>query len=288
MFETFIKISAISLPVFIYLTMFNIGLTQKPKDIIKYLKDKGFALRMLTANFILAPFIMWVMLRIFPLNPYLRLGLTIFSISAGASFLIKLTQQSGHDMALGASTMLKLVLTTVIIVPLLLPLIISQIQIDGGVIARTLFKQMILPIVLGWLTVKLLPNITKNVQPWVAKIGNWALYVLLVATLVGYFPELQKIWGQGAILIGIVFILCASGIGYLLGGNNNKEHLRDIGALATGQRNTAASMIIAAQNFSDHPEVLVIITIVNILGIAMLLIIATFLSKIRSSNCITR
>ncbi|MDO6391048.1 bile acid:sodium symporter [Pontibacter sp. BT731] len=279
MFEILIKISGIVLPVFVLLTMFNVGLTQKPRDIMGYLRDGNFALRMLVANFILAPLLMWLMLQFFPIDPYLRVGLAIFSLCAGAPFLIKLTQLSEHDLALGASTMIILVLATVIIVPLLLPLLMPQIAIDGGTIAWTLLKQLILPIVVGMLLAKVLPKLIRSVQPWVARIGNWTLYILLISTLVGYFPETKEMVGQGAILIGVVFILGAFGIGYLLGGRNKEDHLQDIGALGTAQRNTAASMIIAAQNFSDQPEVLVIITIANSLGIAILLAIARFLSK---------
>ena len=279
MFDVLIKISETFLPVFVFLTMFNVGLTQKPNKVIAYFRDRKFGIRMLVANFMLAPLLMWVMLQLFPVHPYLRLGLTIFSVCAGAPFLIKLTQESRHDMALGASTMMMLVLATVIVVPLLLPLIVSQIEIDSGLIAWTLLKQLIFPIALGWLLVKVLPSVMSSIQPWVAKIGNWSLYILLACTLVGYLPALDDIVGQGAILIGLAFVLGAFGIGYILGGRNDKDHLQDIGALATAQRNTAASMIIANQNFSGHPEVLVIITIANTLGIIVLLVLAKVLSK---------
>ena len=279
MFDVLIKISETFLPVFVFLTMFNVGLTQKPNKVIAYFRDRKFGIRMLVANFMLAPLLMWVMLQLFPVHPYLRLGLTIFSVCAGAPFLIKLTQESRHDMALGASTMMMLVLATVIVVPLLLPLIVSQIEIDSGLIAWTLLKQLIFPIALGWLLVKVLPSAMSSIQPWVAKIGNWSLYILLACTLVGYLPALDDIVGQGAILIGLAFVLGAFGIGYILGGRNDKDHLQDIGALATAQRNTAASMIIANQNFSGHPEVLVIITIANTLGIIVLLVLAKVLSK---------
>lgn len=279
MFDFFIKTSGIVLPVFVFLTMFNVGLTQKLKDIVRYLRDRRFAIRMLIANFLLAPLLMWGLLQLVPLEYSLRVGLAIFSLCAGAPFLIKLTQQSEHDMALGASTMITLVLATVVIVPLLLPIIIPEIQINGSVIAWTLLKQLIFPIVLGWLLVKVLPKVVKVIQPWVARIGNWTLYLMMIATLVGYFPESKAILGTGAILIGIAFILGAFGIGYFLGGRNDKDDLQDIGALGTAQKNTAASMIIAAQNFSNQPEVLVIITIANAVGIALLLVIAKFLSK---------
>jgi BASS family bile acid:Na+ symporter len=279
MFEILIKISSIVLPIFVFLTMFNVGLTQKFSDILEYLRNRKFAIVILVANFLFAPLLMWVLLYFFPLDSYLEMGLTIFSICAGAPFLIKLTQESQHELALGSSTMIILIVGSVVFVPLLLPKIIPQIEINGGAIAWTLIRQLILPIFLGLLLVKVLPEPGKTIQPWVAKIGNWALYVMLVSTLVGYFPQLKQTFGQGAILIGVAFILGAFGIGYLLGGLSRKDHLQDVAALGTAQKNTAASMIIAAQNFGDNPQVLVIITLANSLGIAMLLVIAKFLSK---------
>jgi BASS family bile acid:Na+ symporter len=51
-----------------------------------------------------------------------------------------------------------------------------------------------------------------------------------------------------------------------------------VGGLGTAQRNTAAGVIIAIQNFSD-PNVFVMLTLANILGIVMLLIVARFLSR---------
>lgn len=259
--------------------MFNVGLTQSLEDILEYLRNRNFGLRMLAANFILAPLLMWAILHLFPIDPYLAIGLTIFSVCAGAPFLIKLTQLSKHDMALGASTMITLTLATVIFVPFVLPIMSSDITIDGLTIAWTLIKQLILPVVLGLLVSKFIQGFARSVQPIIAKTGNLTLYILLVATLVGYFPELKNILGEGAILIGLCFIIGSFGIGYLLGGHNGEDHLQDIGALGTAQRNTAASMIIATQNFSDHPVVLVIITLANTLGIFLLLVIAKFLSK---------
>jgi predicted Na+-dependent transporter len=48
--------------------------------------------------------------------------------------------------------------------------------------------------------------------------------------------------------------------------------------LGTAQRNTAAGVIIAIQNFKD-PNVFVMLTLANILGIVMLLFIARALSR---------
>ena len=51
-----------------------------------------------------------------------------------------------------------------------------------------------------------------------------------------------------------------------------------MGGLGTAQRNTAAGIIIAVQNFRD-PNVLVMLTLANMLGIVMLLFVAKALSR---------
>ncbi|WP_028274688.1 hypothetical protein [Atopococcus tabaci] len=46
----------------IFLTMFNVGLTQTIQDLTEYLKDWKFYLRMLLANFVPAPLVMYLLL----------------------------------------------------------------------------------------------------------------------------------------------------------------------------------------------------------------------------------
>ena len=127
----------------------------------------------------------------------------------------------------------------------------------------------------GMLAAQLLPSLSKKLQPLVGGVGNIAMYAMVVATLVGYFPNLLQIIGTGAFLVGLVFVAAAFGLGYLAG--FGKDHLEDVGGLGTAQRNTAAGVIIAIQNFSD-PNVFVMLTLA-ILEIVTVLILATFLSR---------
>lgn len=274
MFELLIRISQLALPVFIFLTMANVGLTQEPREIVRYWRDWPFYLKMVAANFIAAPAIMWLLLLIWPLSPDYTAGLAIFSLAAGAPFLIKLTQTSEHDLALGAATMMLLVLGTIIVLPVFLPVLMPRVSVDAGNMVWTLFQQLLLPMLVGALLVYFLPAFANRIQPWVAKIGNIALYVVLVATIVGYLPEMGPIVASGAVVLGVIFILAAAGVGYLVGwGDDVRE---DIGALATGQRNTAAAMLVATSSFTD-PSVFVLITLVNTIGIALLIVLAKVL-----------
>jgi len=233
-------------------------------------------LKMLAANFIFAPLVMIGTLYLVPFDPALKAGLMIFCLGAGAPFLIKLTQTAEHDLALGAAVMMVLMVVTVPYVPLVLPLVLSGVSVNPLAIARALLLQMLLPIGVGMLAAALLPGLSKKLQPLVGGLGNIAMYAMVVATLVGYFPNLLQIIGTGAFLVGLLFVAAAFGLGYLAG--FGKDHLEDVGGLGTAQRNTAAGVIIAIQNFSD-PNVFVMLTLANILGIVMLLILARFLSR---------
>jgi BASS family bile acid:Na+ symporter len=193
-------------PVFVICTMLNVGLTQKPSAIAGHLKNWPFVLKMLAANFIFAPLVMIGTLYLVPFDPALKAGLMIFCLGAGAPFLIKLTQTAEHDLALGAAVMMVLMVVTVPYVPLVLPLVLSGVSVNALAIARALLLQMLLPIGIGMLAAALLPGLSKKLQPLVGGLGNIAMYAMVVATLVGYFPNLLQIIGTGAFLVGLLFV----------------------------------------------------------------------------------
>ena len=136
MFEIFKSVIPFITPIFVIATMLNVGLTQMPSDIIGHLKNYRFVLKMLVANFVAAPLVMFLMLYFAPFEPTLKAGLLIFSLCAGAPFLIKLTQAAKHKLSLGAAVMMLLMVVTVVFVPLALPWILSGLAVDGCGIAQ--------------------------------------------------------------------------------------------------------------------------------------------------------
>jgi len=263
-------------PVFVISTMLNVGLTQRPSAIAVHLKNWPFVIKMLLANFVLAPLLMVVALYFAPFDPALKAGLLIFCLAAGSPFLIRLTQTARQEVALGAAVMMLLMVVTVIYLPLVLPLLLSGIDVDAVAIAKALLLTMLLPIGVGMLIAFLLPNLAEKVHPWLGRLGNAALYALVLATLIGYIPNMVNIVGTGALLFGLVFVAAAFGIGYLAGAGH--DHLEDVGGLGTAQRNMAAGVIVAIGNFPDR-NVFVMLTFANILGIVMLLFVARTLSR---------
>ena len=276
MFEFFRSLVPMIAPVFVISMMLHVGLTQKPSEIIEYLKNRSFVLKMLLANFVLAPLLMILILRFTSFDPALEAGLLVFALCAGAPFLIKLTQTAQHSIALGAAVMMLLMVVTIVYVPVALPLFLSRLSVDAWAVAKSLLLQMLLPVIAGMLVVPYLPGLTRKAQPLTGWLSNILLYVLTGATLIAYSPNMFGILRTGALFVGLAFVVGAFGIGYLMGAG--KAHLEDVGGLGTAQRNTGAAVIIAIQNFSD-PNELVIITLTNTLGVVLLLFIAKRLSR---------
>src|SRR5690606_28727995 len=119
-------------------------------------------------------------------------------------------------------------------------------------------------------------RISSQIQPWVARVGNITLPVLIGAIIVGYLPAILDMLGGGAIFAMLLFSAAAFGFGWLAGAGN--DALQDVGALATAQRNNAAALIVAAENFDD-PAVLVVIAVGSTVVLLLLMPLARRLAR---------
>lgn len=275
-FEVFRQVSGILVTAFVVSSLFNVGLTQKPSRFRAHLSEGHFLSRMVLANLVLVPAVMMLAVTVVNLEPVYAAGLLIFGLSAGAPFLIALTRESKSDISLAATVMTVLILGTVVLMPLLLPRVVEGISVDVWAIISALLLQMILPMLVGMVVRQGAVALAAAIQPWVARISSVTLYGLLAAMIVGHLPEMvdPELWK--AIATGLVVILISLFIGYMMDDGHN--HLKKVGALATAQRNTAAAMIVAGSNSGD-PRAVVVVTLVNTLGLLVLMGAAKAMSR---------
>ena len=226
--ELFRTVVQIGIPVFVISAMLNVGLSHTPSEILGHLKERTFVVKMVLANFIFVPLLALAVLWLTSFGAGFEAGLLIFGLCAGAPFLIKLTQTAEHDLALGAATMMLLMVLTVAYVPLVLPRLLPGASVGAWPIAQPLLLQMLLPIAVGMLIARFLNGLSRRVQPGIARLSNLALYAVLGGTLIGYFPDLIDIIRSGAILALVFVVGAAFGIGYLAGwGGRRGRRKRD-------------------------------------------------------------
>jgi len=81
--------------------------------------------------------------------------------------------------------------------------------------------------------------------------------------------KVLSLLGSGAILAIVVLIAVAVVVGYGLGGPSSET--RRVLALGTGQRNLAATFVIATGNFASQPNVLVLLAAAGLAGMILVM-----------------
>jgi bile acid:Na+ symporter, BASS family len=85
-----------------------------------------------------------------------------------------------------------------------------------------------------------------------------------------------SILGSFGIIAAVIFVAVCFGIGWVVGGPG--ADTRGVLSLGTAQRNTAAALVVAGQNFSEA-KVVVMITVVMIVSFAVLMPLARVLAS---------
>src|SRR5205823_3919855 len=134
---------------FVVTSMLHVGLGLTLSDITQPLRSARLVIMALVANFVIVPIAAVVIVRLTPLEPDHEIGLILLGVAAGAPFLPKLAQIAKADQAFAVALMALLIVTTVVYLPIALPLFLPGIQIDGASIAVSLLVTILFPLGLG-------------------------------------------------------------------------------------------------------------------------------------------
>ena len=270
-------IMQLSVLVFVITSMFSMGLSLTMGQIIEPLRSVRLVVLALAANFILVPVLAYVILLIIPLEQGLATGLIIMATAAGAPFLPKLAQSAKGNMAFSVGLMTLLMVSTIIYMPLVLPFLLQGVEVDALAIAQSLLFTMLVPLAVGLLIKWRYESTADSLQPHMAQVSTVALVLLMVSGLVINFSDIVDVIGTGGILAVLIFLIVATVIGYLLGGP--AVNTRSVLGLGTAQRNLAAALIVAGQNFADDPDVIVMILVAGLVGLVVLMVIGGELGR---------
>jgi BASS family bile acid:Na+ symporter len=103
--------------------------------------------------------------------------------------------------------------------------------------------------------------------------------VLLLLTLIGlYYEQIIGLFGTYTILAGVIYIVAAFGIGYLLGWPERGSMLA-MGYMH-GARNASVAVMVATSVFADQPNVILMIATMVVMML-MILIPISFVFKIK-------
>lgn len=277
-FQTLAKLSTL---IFVITSMAGLGLGLTVSEILTPLKDGKLVFRVLLANFVLVPFLGYLLTRIVSLEQSLSAGLLLLACASGAPFLTKLVQLAKGDAGLGLGMMVLLMVTTIVYVPIVLPWLLPGISVNAFAIAKSLVILMLIPLAIALFIKSRYPEGAESLQGVMSQTSNTSLIALFVLMLVLNFQTILATIGTGAIATMLVFIVGTFAIGYLLAPYSTA---RSVMGLGTAQRNISAALVVATENFSDNPNVLTMIVVGSLLMLGILLPTAGELGKRKSTT----
>jgi BASS family bile acid:Na+ symporter len=268
-------LAMLSVLVFVISSMLSMGLSLTIKQIVEPLKNTRLVILGLAANFILVPLVAYLITIVLPLDESVSIGLILLSTAAGAPFLPKLVEVARGNIAFSVGLMVLLMVVTIVYLPLVLPLLLGDVEVNPWDIAQSLIVLMLIPLAIGLFIRARYDEAAAKMQPTFATAANIGILVLSVLGLVLNFDSMIALVGSWGILAAIVFVSLALVIGYLLGGSDPK--IRSVSGLGSGQRNISAALVVAAQNFDA--DVITYLMVVAIIGFIVLFPAAGELGK---------
>ncbi len=269
--DLFSALAGISGLLFVVTSMLAMGMSLTMAQILQPLKNARLVILALLANFVLVPLLAYAITLVIPLEQSLGIGLIVLATAAGAPFLPKLVQGAKGDIAFGVGLMVLLMVVTIIYVPIVLPLLLQGVSVNPWDIAQSLIVLMLIPLAIGLLIKSHSPESAAQWQTVMNKISGLAIMIMLVLGLGLNASNIISLIGTGGILALLIFIAGCLLIGLLLGGR--KPEVRSVMGLGTAQRNVAAAIVVASQNFPEG-DTLVFVLVAAILLLLILLPVA--------------
>lgn len=276
MAETLTHLARVIALVFFLTSMGGIGLGLAMREFAAPLRSLRFVGAALVANFGIAPLLAIGLAHWFHLDESVARGLLLLGLAAGAPFMPKMVGMAKGDPGLAVALMALTMITTTILLPMALPLLIRGTEVDALGIARFLCLFLLLPFFAGIFIKARRAGLADQWRPILERVSSVAMFLMVSLVLVIHWPGFLSILGSGAIAAGLLFSILTATSGWLLGGRN-RDH-RVVLALGTSVRNIPAALLVGAQNFPD-PEVLVMILATTLAGTFLLAPVAWWMGR---------
>jgi len=256
----------------------SMGLELKLPETIKALRSPRLVTLTLVWSWILGPALAILITKILPISDAHAAGLLLFSLAPTAPMLPILIRKAKADMDISAAMMPLAVIGTVVLMPILAPLLIPGVSVSSFALAKQLILTVLLPLV-GGVLVKVYANkVADKIFPYFKKLGSLTTLALLAFTVIMYGKELLHALGSFAVASQVLFVVALAFASYLFG-FGMKQAQRSALALGVCSRNGGAMFVAFATFPVQDPNVLVMILLAVPVPVIMWLILARYFAS---------
>ena len=234
------------------------GLQVKMPNLIAALRDKKFLALVFVWGWVLGPAFGYLITKVLPLaEPYVIVVL-LTSLAPCAPFLQQVVGKARGEMNFAGAFIPLTAVGTVVLMPLMAPLLIQGLTISTWALAKPLLLTVLLPLIIGVAIQEYAATVANKVFPAVKAVAVLSTLATIVFCLVLYGRAMLNTAGSYALLSMTLFMVGMGLITYRFG-FGLKQAERTVMALGMGTRNIAAVLAAALAIPNADPRIVVMV-----------------------------
>jgi BASS family bile acid:Na+ symporter len=246
------------------------GLECDLKEALKWLRSPKLVVTTLLWGWVAGPALAWLIILALPLSEGHAAGLMLTSLAPIAPFLPLAASKARGDMTFTGAYILLGTVLTVVLMPVMAPLLIKGLTLSTWPLAKPLIILVLIPLLIGIAVRAYKPKVAARIFPWAKKIGGIFLLLCLATTLWIYGKDMLGTVGSFATAAWVIFMVVMAVVPYLIG-FGLKQDQRSVMALGQSSRNISAGFV-AFFGITNPPEgmflmVLLVVPIHVIIGL---------------------
>ena len=258
--------------VFTAVNLGSLGLQVKIPELIAVFKNKKAMALIFVWGWVLGPALAFLITWIIPLaEPYV-IVMYFSSVAPIAPFFPIMAKQVRGDMSFAGALFPLAVIGTVILLPLIGPMVVKGLTINPLDLAKPLFMTLLLPMIIGVAARHFAETIVNKIIPAVNMIAKIITVLMITQCFVIYGREMLTTAGSFALLSGTIFMVVMAVITYRFG-FGLKQNQRSVMSIGMLQRNLGA-ILIAALAIPNVDPLIITFTIMWGIWSAVLSVIA--------------
>lgn len=263
---------SISVPAFAIASMLSMGLRTPLDTFARQLRDRRSVIAVLMANFVVVPavgtLIVWM------LSPWVPSGVSegfvIVLCAAGAPFVLQLGAMARIPFDESAGPMAVLLLGTVVYMPIVVPLLMRDVEVDALAVAALLLGTMLAPMILGVAVARAMPRRADSLGRLAGGVAAVAAVLMFLSGFGANSGLVLDLLVSPSLLVAIGIVALAFVAGRIAGEQAGPTlRVPDGPGILTSQRNIAAALLVA-RGAEHHGEIVIAILLTSAVGFAML------------------
>ncbi len=268
-------------PLVLIFTVSNLaamGLQVRMPEVAVALRNKKSIALIFLWGWVLGPAVGYLITKVLPLDDPYVVVVFLASLAPVAPFLQQMVAKARGDMGFAGALVPLVMVGTVVLMPLMAPLLIKGVTISTSALAKPLLLTILLPLVIGAVMRHFADKGATTIFPAVKAIALLSTLTTIAWCLTLYGKAMLNTAGSLALLSMTLFMVGMAAITYFVG-LGMKQNQRSVMALGMGTRNIAAVLAAALAIPNGDPRIVTMVVMWTLWSVVLAAIGAKIFAK---------